>query len=210
MPATDVLTAGGADRRERWADRRARWDALSRRRRTLVTAGLALLAVAVLLLAAARLQHAWELRDEVLLRATLGLSSASASAGGGRVDYLVTLANAGRRPVQVVELRLAGVRVQGSGRGGLPVEVAAGQQVQVPLSVRLDCTTTGPDVLRVAVTATPRSGRAHRMQLPPHDAHLLTDPVATLCQGRPGLRNLELSGPVQAPPVPADPAGARP
>jgi hypothetical protein len=216
-PPADVLEGAPPGVLSRWRDRARRClRLLPRRRRRALSAGAAGVAALLLLPAVLGVVRAGlaerVARGEVALGAALGITVWS-STDGGRVAYHAELRNLGRRAVQVRAVDLAGPRLVGGARAQLPVEVAPGGDVPVPLSVRLDC--AAPPVarpsppagstpepvaaLRLLVRAAPADGRERRLDLPLAQADALVTTAATLCRVRPGSVR-ELSGPVRSRP----------
>jgi hypothetical protein len=140
------------------------------------------------------------LADTVELRATLQVSSSSMSPPGGRVDYSVTIRNAGPRVIRVDGLRVTqpGLDIE-SRHGALGDRVRPGGTLDLSLSVRLDCPRRPPigrsPALRGDVVAVPPNGRPRRVRTTLEGAAPLIDAVQTLCGVSPALRK-ELSGPL--------------
>jgi hypothetical protein len=142
------------------------------------------------------------LRQAVELTTTFGVASSSTSPPGGSVRYFVLVRNDGSRPVTVtsVEASHQGLRVRMRDAGGRRID--GGREIQIPLSARLTCADAfdafdATDVRLPAAIGVRREdgGSATRhVELTP--AALVLDVAATLCEVRPGSRDLELSGPV--------------
>jgi hypothetical protein len=138
-------------------------------------------------------------RQAVELTTTFGVASSSTSPPGGSVRYFVLVRNDGSRPVTVtsVEASHQGLRVRMRDAGGRRID--GGREIQIPLSARLTCADAfdATDVRLPAAIGVRREdgGSATRhVELTP--AALVLDVAATLCEVRPGSRDLELSGPV--------------
>jgi hypothetical protein len=78
-------------------------------------------------------------REPVSLSAALGVRTSSTSPPGGRVDFFVSLRNAGRQPLRVTALEAGGEGLLLRGRLENARSLPAGQEIRVPLSVLLDC-----------------------------------------------------------------------
>jgi hypothetical protein len=174
-----------------------RWAGLSARgRRRLV------LGVVLLLLAGGAL---WErdriadreLRQRVVLGTTLGVWTSSTSPPGGAVGWFVLVRNDGREPVTVTSLDAAAGRLALTTLDDGDRPVGPGQEIEVPVSIRLTCTATGEETagLPAEIGVRRRDGVAtsRRSEL---TATLVLDVARTLCAVRPDLRDHELSGPV--------------
>ena len=141
-----------------------------------------------------------ELRQRVVLVASIGVESSSTSPPGGSVHYFLVVRNDGPRPVSIESLDASdgGLRVQLRDAGAR--RLAAGGEVALPLSVRLTC---GPDIgttpgsrLDPRLTVRNEDGGSAVRDVDPGAAVSVLDLAATLCGIRPGLREHELSGPV--------------
>lgn len=172
-----------------------RWAALSGRGR-----GVAGVLVVVALLAGGAL---WardvaaerELRERVVLAPTLGVWSSSTSPPGGAVGWFVLVRNDGRQPVTVTAVDAGGGRLE-IAAGDVEQPIEPGEQVAVPVSVRLTCAGPDPGPLRARVGVRREDGEllTHGSDL--GQASLAVDVATTLCSVRPALRDHELSGPV--------------
>jgi hypothetical protein len=138
-------------------------------------------------------------RHAVELTTTFGVVSSSTSPPGGSVRYFLLVRNDGARPVTVtsVEASHPGLRVRMPDAVGRRID--GGREIQIPLSARLTCAGgfDATDVRLPAAIAVRREdgGSATRhVELTP--AALVLDVAATLCEVRPGSRDVELSGPV--------------
>jgi hypothetical protein len=169
-----------------------------RRRRLLVVLG-----VVVVLVCGGLWLRDWSaeraLRRAVELTTTFGVTSSSTSPAGGSVRYFVLVRNDGSRPVTVTSVEAAhqGLRVRMQDAGGRRID--AGRAIQIPLSARLTCgdgfdATDGPLTAAIGVRREDGGSATRRVALTP--AALVLDVAATLCEVRPGARDLELSGPV--------------
>lgn len=179
------------------------WRALPRRNRAAARVCVAVLAA--LVVAAYGVDEvrtslsARALDDQVILEAALGASSSSMSAGAGRVDFFASVLNAGPRPVLVRGVEIAAPRLRITSSTTPPLRIAPGETALVPLSVLLDCADRAADPtsgLRGTVLATAHSGRRRSVIATFGQARLVTDVADTLCQLTPGLRDVELDGPV--------------
>jgi hypothetical protein len=158
--------------------------------------------VALLLVAAAGL---W-LRDRAAERAlaqrvdigvSLGVWSSSTAPLGGRVCYFAVVRNEGTRPVWVTSVDGSSGGLRLATRDDEEWPVAAGDEVRVPLSVRLTCTGPGPgDDLTARIAVRREDGGAVVRRLRPEPAVLLLGVAESLCSVRPELTDRELSGPV--------------
>lgn len=177
----------------RWPRRRRM---ISRRGRRLV----ALLAVLALLAGGAL----WwrdraadrELRQRVVLAATLGVWTSSTSPPGGAVGWFVLVRNDGPEPVTVTVLEALGGRLRIRTHDDRERRVAPGEEAGVPVSVRLTCATSDTAPLRAEVAVRREDGGSVTRRPELSDAALVRDVATTLCSVRPGLRDHELSGPV--------------
>jgi hypothetical protein len=199
-PAAADVTHGelfeGGTGRSWWADR---WAALPRGGRRLVVG----LAVLVLLGGGVALVRNWaaerQLRQAVELTATVGVWSSSTNRPGGEVGFFVLVGNDGPRPVSVTSVTAAGGGVQVRMRDDGAQPVAPGQEVEIPLSVRLTCV-PGAGAARpsldaeIGVRRDDGGSTSRHVDLQP--AAPVLDVAATLCGVRPDLRDHELSGPV--------------
>ncbi|MDP9221465.1 MAG: hypothetical protein M3P23_13145 [Actinomycetota bacterium] len=137
--------------------------------------------------------------DVVAVEATLAVVSSSTHPLGGSVNFFANVRNDGPRSVYVRNLTISqdGLRVIQRSTTRLPL-VAAGESVELSLSVRLDCAmrslATGGDVLRGLMTVESQNGRSHRVVVAVH-ASSLTNVATTLCAVSPRLFR-ELSGPL--------------
>lgn len=194
----DVLEGASPARPVVW------WSSLSARaQRHLRFAGI--LAVGLVLLGmggAAALSWSTErsLRDEVRVEASVGVSSSSTGARGGRVDYYAVVRNAAPRPARLTDLRVAHSRLRVVGRPRDDGPVAPGEDRYVRLSVSLDCrrgemARTG-GVLQGSVGVVTARGRATRVPVSFQRGDPLTYVADTLCTLDPDLRIAEMSGPV--------------
>lgn len=138
-----------------------------------------------------------ELRQRVVLGTTLGVWTSSTSPPGGAVGWFVLVRNDGREPFTVTSLDAAAGRLALTTLDDGDRPVAPGQEIEVPVSVRLTCAATGDDTgdLPAEIGVRGRDGvpTSRRSEL---TATLVLDVAATLCAVRPGLRDHELSGPV--------------
>jgi hypothetical protein len=167
------------------------------RRRLLVVIG-----VAVVLVCGGLWFRDWSaeraLRQAVQLTTTFGVSSSSTSPPGGSVRYFVLVRNDGARPLTVTSVvaSIPGLRVRMRDVGGR--RIAAGRQIEIPLSARLTC---GDGVgaaagLTAAIVVRREDGGSATRRVALTPASLVLDVAATLCDVRPELRDHELSGPV--------------
>jgi hypothetical protein len=187
------LLAGGASAIS-W---RERWALLPRQRRRLIAAAMTLL---VIVGGAAQVRERLAERaaqHRVVLAVSLGVS-ASSSASGSRVDYLLRVRNDGSRPVSVMSVKASSsqVRLQLLDGGQ---RVDAGSEVTLPLSVLLTCdpaaaSSEGPLTAELVVRRADGGSMSERVPLRP--AALVRGVAATLCLVRPRLRDYELSGPI--------------
>jgi hypothetical protein len=181
-----------------------RWAGLSARGRRLVAA-----ATVLVLLAAG----AWwlrdravdqELRERVVLAASLGVWSSSTTPLGGAVGFVVVVRNEGLLPVAVTSVEGSGelVRLRMRSPGTRPVP--AGGEIEIPLSVRVTCAAEpAPATLQAEIGVRREDGGSVTRRTELRPASLVSDVAATLCAVRPGLRDHELSGPVLRPEGPA-------
>jgi hypothetical protein len=140
-----------------------------------------------------------ERQRAVELTVTLGVVSSSTSPVGGSVLYFLEVRNHGPRPLSVtsVDASRQGLRIRMCGPGGRRVDV--GGEVDLPLSARVTCSEGIPDDHRglpAAVGIRREDGTATVRRLALAPAAVVVDVAATLCDVQPGLRALELSGPV--------------
>jgi FlaG/FlaF family flagellin (archaellin) len=178
-PVLDVLDSG----------------ARSPRHRRLVVAVAVVLAVAV----AVGLLTRQRLADRVVLAASLEVATTATSPPGGAVRWSVAVRNDGARPVRVTSLATSADGIVLSSRATPGDPVGPGQQVDVPVSIRLTCgsgSAARPAGLVTAVRIRTPDGRAATRRVPLGSAGSLLDVVDTLCSVRPELRGQELSGPV--------------
>lgn len=199
-PETDLLEGGPESGvRSRLG---SSWRFASRRQRIVAVGALLLVtlpAVTVVVLLKAR---SWleerNLRDQVSVTTTIDVAVSSTTPLGGRVDYFVVVRNTGTRDVRISGLAHTDARLRIRSRDFAPVVLAPGSTVDIPVSVRLDCTGSpiGTATLLGTVAATPASGRAQDVPASLGRSLLLTDVAQTLCEVRPELTDRELSGPV--------------
>jgi hypothetical protein len=192
-PSVELLE--GSREPSRW---RARWSALPRGGRLLV-GGLVLL---LLLGAGAGWFRSWsaeqELRQRVVLSTSLAVWASSTSRPGGELGYFLLVRNDGALPLSVTAVAGSGDGVRLRMREAGDRRIAPGEEIGIPLSVRLTCSGVGgrdgglPAEIRVRRID---GGSAVRhVDLEP--ASTLLDVAGTLCGVRPELRDHELTGPV--------------
>jgi hypothetical protein len=140
------------------------------------------------------------LRQRVVLDPpSIGVWSSSTSPLGGSVNYFVVVGNAGPRPVWIESLAASGPDLRLRLRGDDDRRVPPGEEIAIPLSVRLTCgadpgsATSGLEA-ELLVRTQDGGSTARRVEL--GAAGLLRDVAGTVCRARPGLVDRELSGPV--------------
>jgi len=208
----EILDAGGVPSRPRtW------WSRLPPRRRRVIAStvgvvvGVVMVAASVVLGDAARAALAERARrDLVELGATLDVNAVSSAPGGGAVWFAVDLRNDGPLPVRIEGLRgtAPGLEVSLPATSVRRLErlmpLAAGEQMRLTVSARLDCAArlraagtspVGPGLIG-RVDAVPADGRHRVVELAMEQARLLTDVADTTCRHRSGGSLVELSGPV--------------
>lgn len=178
------------------------WMFASRRQRMVGVGALLLLILPTVTVVIVLKTRAWlnerSLRDQVSVTATIDVAVSSTTPLGGRIDYFVVVRNVGRRAVRISGLAHTDARLHIRSRDFATILLAPGSTVDIPISVRLDCTgpPIGTAVLLGTVAATPASGRAQDVPTSLDRSLLLTDVAQTLCEVRPELTDRELSGPV--------------
>jgi hypothetical protein len=137
-----------------------------------------------------------DLRQRVVLSTTLGVWTSSTSPPGGAVGWFVLVRNDGRQPVTVTAVEATGdrLRIRTSDDGGRLVP--PGEEVEMPVSVRLTCGGEDTHAVRVEVAVRREDGGPVTRRSELADASLVQDVATTLCSVRPDLRDHELSGPV--------------
>lgn len=178
------------------------WDApptpLPRAGRRLVAGLAALVLVAGGVLFARNWSAEREVRQAVELTTTFGIASSSTVPPGGSVRYFLLVRNDGALPVSVTSVAAADTGLQVRMRDDGERPIAAGREIEIPLSVRLTCV-PGAGSVRPSLAAEigvrredggPTSERADLTPTAP-----LLDVAASLCLVRPELRDHELSGP---------------
>jgi hypothetical protein len=160
---------------------------------------LVVLVVAALAVAGAVLLHdravERELERRVSLAATLGIWSSSTVVPGGAVDFYVVVRNEGPRPLTVIAVDGTGPGLRVAMRDAVDRPVAAGGEVEIPLSVRLTCGAAEADLsTEIGVLRSDGTSAVRGIDL--QSATRLLDVAATLCAVRPELRDHELSGPI--------------
>jgi hypothetical protein len=193
-PVGDVLEGG---LRPPWW-RRA-WTALPRAARLLVV-GL-VVAVALGALGLELRQRAAEraMARQVVLAASVSLSSLSTTPPGGQVSFFVVVRNEGSRPVSITALEGSAGGLRLRMEDDVERQVSPGGETAVPVSVRLTCPEYGGgDGLTTAIAVRRQDGGKATRQVRPDPADLLLDVATTLCGSRPDLRDQEISGPVLA------------
>jgi hypothetical protein len=193
----EVLGGYATQRWERW------WLSLPVRRRR--SARVATATLAVVVLAASGAVHLQEWLDEqdrrgvVRLEVSMGVWASSSSPRGGHVTYYFAIRNGGQAPLEVMSLTATGDRVQMRSRDDITRRLEAGQEILVPMSALLTCSSGISDAdggPRVQIDARREDGSVRRQSSLLQDATLLLDAADTLCHVRPGLTDYELSGPV--------------
>ena len=178
------------------------WMLASRRQRLVALGAVLLLTLPAVTVVVVLKVRSWlaerSLRDQVSVTATIDVAVSSTTPLGGRIDYFVVVRNTGTRDLRVTGLALTDARLRIRSRDFAPSVLTPGSTVDVPISVRLDCTgkPIGTAALLGTVTATPTSGRAQDVPTLLERSLLLTDIAQTLCEVRPELTDRELSGPV--------------
>ena len=140
-----------------------------------------------------------ELRQAVELTATFGIASSSTVPPGGSVRYFLLVRNDGALPVSVTSVTAADTGLQVRMRDDGERSVAAGREIEIPLSVRLTCVPgAGSDrpslAAEIGVRREDGGSTTRPAELRP--ASLVLDVARSLCFVRPDLRDRELSGPV--------------
>lgn len=193
-----------------------RWRELPPARRRRLTAGAVVALTAGALVGGGVQARAWlserAERQRVSLTTTVGVWTSSSTPPGGHVTYFLEVANGGTLPLEVTSVRASAPGLEVSARDGNARDVAAGEQILVPLSVRLTCADpSGPEPsgtassgaaasgVRVRVDVTRADGGRTAQDLPLRQFPLVADVSQTLCSVRPDLRDYELSGPVVRP-----------
>jgi hypothetical protein len=174
---------------------RQAWGALPPwRRRSLVALGLvALLAVGVVLLHGRAVAR--DVERQVSLAAALGIWSSSTVVPGGTVNFSVVVRNDGARPLTVTAIEGTGAGLQLRMRDRVDRPVAAGGEVEIPLSVLLTCGVEDGE-LSTEITVLRSDGTTAVRAVDLRSASRLLDVAATLCGVRSDLRDHELSGPI--------------
>ena len=190
LPDEDVLEGGTG--LPWW---RRSWSALSPwGRRSLV----ALVVVALLVVGAVRLHGRDVERDlarRVSLAASLGIWSSSTVVPGGAVDFYVVVRNEGPRALTVIGVEGTGSGLHVRMRDAVDRPVAAGGEVEIPLSVLLTCG-AGEGELSTEIAVLRSDGTTDVRGVDLESATRLLDVAATVCRVLPDLRDHELSGPI--------------
>jgi hypothetical protein len=141
-----------------------------------------------------------ELRERVVLATTLDVWASSTSPPGGAVGWFVLVRNDGQQPVTVTSLEAAAGRLAVTALDVGDLAIAPGQEIDVPVSVRLTCSAArggnGSLTAEIGVRRQDGVATSRRSRLAAAPA---LDVARTLCTVRPGLRDHELSGPVLRP-----------
>lgn len=182
-----------------------RWKSLAPRRRVAVAAGAVVLVGLPLAVLAGGRAHGWlverQLRDEVALTATAGYWSSSTSPTGGRINFFVVVGNTGPRPVRIDSVESDPHRLTVRSLPNLRYQVLPGQAINVPVSLRLDCTVVEAAPLSAdapaSIAAHPLSGRRHRVVTGLGHPALFTDLADNLCRADSGLQNQDMAAPVR-------------
>ena len=182
---------------ERW------WLSVPVRRRRGARVATATLVVVVLAASGAvHLRSSLDERDRrgvVNLEVSMGVWASSSSPPGGHVTYYFAIRNDGEAPLEVTSVTATGDRLRLRSRDDIARRLEAGQEILVPLSALLTCSSGIVDAdgaPRVQIDARRDDGSVKRQWPLLRDATLLLDAADTLCHVRPGLTDYELSGPV--------------
>jgi hypothetical protein len=174
-----------------------RWAGLSVRGRRWLVAGIVLVLLAGGALWWRDRADDRELRQRVVLAPTLGVWTSSTSPPGGAVGWFVLVRNDGLEPVTVTSFDASAGRLSITAIDDRDRPVAPDQEVEVPVSVRLTCSTAGGDSDDVpAEIGVRRHDGAVTTRSSVLVATQVLDVARTLCSVRPDLRDHELSGPV--------------
>ena len=159
---------------------------------------VALVVVALLVVGAVRLHGRNVEQDrarQVSLAASLGIWSSSTVVPGGAVDFYVVVRNEGPRALTVTAVEVTGAGLQVRMRDAVDRPVAAGGEVEIPLSVLLTCG-AGEAELSTEIAVLRSDGTTDVRGVDLESATRLLDVAATVCRVQPDLRNHELSGPI--------------
>src|SRR3954470_17982741 len=178
---------------------RRAWTALPRPARLLAVGLVVALALGALGLELRSRAAERALARQVVLSASMSVSSLSTTPPGGEVSFFVVVRNQGPRPVGITGLEGSAGGLRLRMKDDVVRQVSPGAETAVPVSVRLTCPDYGGgDGVAPAIAGRREDGGKTTRRVRPDPADLLLDVATTLCGSRPDLQDQEISGPVLA------------